>query len=56
MPEWSETTLDSCVALTKGVTYAAADYADKGQGHPFLTIKSVKKGGGFNNDSMPRFF
>ena len=52
MPDWTETALDSCVDLTKGVTYAAADYAGKGQGHPFLTIKSVKKGGGFNEEGL----
>ena len=52
MSDWTETALDSCVDLTKGVTYAAADYAGKGQGHPFLTIKSVKKGGGFNEEGL----
>ena len=52
MSEWPETTLGSCVELTKGVTYTAADYAEKGQGHPFLTIKCVKKGGGYKEEGL----
>jgi type I restriction enzyme S subunit len=53
MPEvWAETSLGQHTYLTKGITYTSFDYCSREDGHVFLTIKSVEKGGGFNQDGL----
>jgi len=49
---WTETNLGKQTRLVKGVTYASADYCSKEDGHVFLTIKCVKKGGGFSDEGL----
>lgn len=52
---WRERSIGESVRMTKGATYGSKDYASAGEGHVFLTIKCVAKGGGFNQEGI-KFF
>ena len=45
---WTKIELGDASKMEKGVTYSAKHYAEKGAGYPFITIKCIQKGGGFN--------
>ena len=49
---WQIRTIGESAKISKGITYASADYANEGLGHVFLTIKCFAKGGGFNNEGV----
>ena len=49
---WKETTLGERIRPTKGVTYASSDYCSHQDGHAFMTIKCVGKGGGFSAEGL----
>ena len=49
---WKETTLGEQIRPTKGVTYASSDYCSDQDGHAFMTIKCVGKGGGFSAEGL----
>ena len=49
---WKETTLGEQIRPTKGVTYASSDYCSHQDGHAFMTIKCVGKGGGFSAEGL----
>ncbi|MDF5758382.1 restriction endonuclease subunit S [Spongiactinospora sp. TRM90649] len=45
--EWEETTLGDVAELVRGVTYKSSELGEAGEGVPFLSLKSVAPGGGF---------
>jgi type I restriction enzyme S subunit len=45
-------TLGNVINTRKGVTYKSADYSDEENGIPLLNLKSIERGGGFNNQGI----
>lgn len=47
MREWTTVSLDTISSQRKGISYKSEDYSNSEDGHPFITIKCVVKGGGY---------
>lgn len=47
--------LGDVVKIRRGVTYKSSDYSDSEFGTPLLNLKSIEKGGGFNEDGVKYF-
>lgn len=50
---WTTKQIVDVAAINKGLTYKSSDYAkDENSGMTFFTLKSISKGGGFNNKGI----
>jgi len=49
MSKWKEYQFSDIAKFEKGVNYTSSDYSTVNNGIPFISIKCLKKGGGFNN-------
>lgn len=49
---WGMRQLGEFASLKKGITYASTQYCGPDQGAAFLTIKSVKKNGGYKREGL----
>jgi type I restriction enzyme S subunit len=47
-PHWQTMTFSRFARLAKGMSYKSEDYCEKDDGHPFVTLKCISKGGGFS--------
>jgi type I restriction enzyme S subunit len=45
---WQSMPFSRFARLSKGMSYKSEDYCDKDDGHPFVTLKCIAKGGGFS--------
>ncbi|MDA7748401.1 restriction endonuclease subunit S [Gammaproteobacteria bacterium] len=53
VPEgWSSMRLGEVTTQTRGLTYKSEDYGDGLDGHPFLTLKSISKSGGYSSRGL----
>jgi len=49
VPEgWKDLKFGDLANMHKGLTYASSNYSDKENGSPFITLKCIKKSGGFS--------
>lgn len=48
MSDWQSTTYGEVATFKKGINYTSSDYGDSNDGLPFITIKCVRKGGGYS--------
>lgn len=55
MSEWVECELAYLCDQRKGINYKSEYYCDEDSGHPFLTIKSFDKGGGYDPTGIKYF-
>ena len=53
--EWNVSDFDQHIDLVNGVNYESKHYCDKGEGRIFLTLKAVKKGGGFKKEGIKHY-
>ena len=49
---WERVKLGDVARLRKGLTYKSSHYSNEQDGMPFLTLKSIKRGGGFNTGGV----
>lgn len=49
---WLRVKLGDISSLRKGLTYKSSNYSNGQDGMIFLTLKSIQRGGGFNNDGV----
>ena len=55
MGEWRKTKLGSIAKLSKGISYSSDEYAGKGEGYIFITLKCIAKAGGFSGRGIKYF-
>jgi type I restriction enzyme, S subunit len=51
----SKWTLGKMVKIRKGLTYTSDDYSNENDGIPLLSLKSIEKGGGFNENGIKHY-
>jgi type I restriction enzyme S subunit len=49
---WTLLTFGDVADTYKGLTYATSNYSDKEKGSPFITLKCIKKNGGFSKRGL----
>ncbi len=53
VPEgWKNIKFGDIAEIHKGLTYATTNYSDKENGFPFITLKCIKKNGGFSKKGL----
>lgn len=52
MNDFSSYRLGEIAEFSKGTNYSSSDYTDDGTGVPFITIKSILKGGGYDKTGL----
>jgi len=55
MTRFKEIKFEDMVQFRKGISYTSADYGSKDEGVPFITIKCLKKGGGYTSTGLKYF-
>ncbi|VFN05247.1 MAG: hypothetical protein BECKG1743D_GA0114223_108172 [Candidatus Kentron sp. G] len=50
--EFNTEPLGSIASIRRGITYSASMLVEKGNGIPYVNMKSFQKGGGFNWDGL----
>ena len=53
--EWEISEFSEDMNLVNGVNYESKHYCDEGEGRIFLTLNSVKKGGGFKKEGIKHY-
>lgn len=49
---WKHVKIGEFAQLRKGLSYKSEHYSTQEEGLPFLTLKSIQRGGGFNNNGL----
>ena len=52
---WTETPLGDLVKIRKGISYRSSELGEEGEGVPFINLKCVSRGGGFEPSGLKRF-
>ena len=52
---WKDLKFGDLAQMYKGLTYATSNYSDKENGFPFITLKCIKKNGGFSEVGLKHY-
>ena len=55
MSSFKEVVFEDIARFKKGISYTSADYGSEDNGVPFITIKCLKKGGGYTSTGLKYF-